>query len=159
MPSLTLQIPVDGTSATLQTTVNTPEPGRLIVKVIGYGPHGASKNMQMMVSRFGITYDPPATFVVRGAGNDSTTASTLSIGSSANYVYSGVDNAGGDPLPAFLVTTTPDYTVLSTLKSNNPTGVQGDPTGLTPVLKQVTLPTDATSLPKFGYDYSHGSFI
>jgi hypothetical protein len=149
MPSLTLQIPVDGTAATLQTAVNTPEPARLIVKVIGYGPHGASKNMQMMVSRFGITYDPPATFVVRGAGNDSTTASTLSIGSSANYVYSGVDNAGGDPLPAFLVTTTPDYTSLSTLKSNNPTGVQGDPTGLTPVLKQVTLPTDAASLPKW----------
>ena len=149
MPSLTLQIPVDGTAATLQTAVNTPEPARLIVKVIGYGPHGASKNMQMMVSRFGITYDPPATFVVRGAGNDSTTASTLSIGSSANYVYSGVDNTGGDPLPAFLVTTTPDYTSLSTLKSNNPTGVQGDPTGLTPVLKQVTLPTDAASLPKW----------
>jgi hypothetical protein len=105
--------------------------------------------MQMMVSRFGITYDPPATFVVRGAGNDSTTASTLSIGSSANYVYSGVDNAHGDPLPAFLVTTTPDNTTLSTLKSNNPTGVQGDPTGLTPILKQVTLPTDVATLPKW----------
>ena len=149
IPSVTLQIPVDGTAATLQTTVNTPEPGRLIVKVIGYGPHGASKNMQMMVSRFGITYDPPATFVVRGAGNDSTTASTLSIGSSANYVYSGVDNAGGDPLPAFLVTTTPDYTTLSTVKSNNPTGVQGDPTGYTPALKQVTMPTDVALLPKW----------
>ena len=96
-------MPADGTAATLQTAVSSPEPGRLIVKVIGYGPHGASKSMQMMVSRFGIAYDPPATFVVRGAGNDSTTASTVSIGSSANYVYSGVDNAGGDPLPAFLV--------------------------------------------------------
>ena len=149
MPSLSLQIPVDGTSNTLQTAVSSPEPGRLIVKVIGYGPHGASKSMQMMVSRFGITYDPPATFVVRGAGNDSTTASTVAIGSSANYVYSGVDNAGGDPLPAFLVTTTPDYTSLSTLKSNNPTGVQGDPTGFTPALKQVTLPADVALLPKW----------
>jgi hypothetical protein len=149
MPALSLQIPVDGATTTLQTVVNTPEPGRLIVKVIGYGPRGASKSMQMMVSRFGITYDPPATFVVRGAGNDSTTASTIGIGSSANYVYSGVDNAGGDPLPAFLVTTTPDYTTLSTLKSNNPTGVQGDPTGLTPALKQVTLPTDTALLPKW----------
>lgn len=149
MPSQNLQIPVNGTVTTLQTVVNSPEPGRLVVKVVGYGPHGASKSMQMMVSRFGITYDPPATFVVRGAGNDSSTASTLSIGSSANYVYSGVDNAGGDPLPAFLVTTTPDYTTLSTLKSNNPTGVQGDPTGFTPILKQVTLPTDAALLPKW----------
>ena len=149
IPSSVIQLPVDGTVTTLQTAVSSPEPGRLIVKVTGFGPHGASKNMQMMVSRFGFTYDPPATFVVRGAGNDSTTASNVAIGSSANYVYSGVDNAGGQPLPAFLVTTTPDYTNLSTLKSNNPSGVQGDPTGLTPVLKQVSMPTDVAMLPKW----------
>jgi hypothetical protein len=149
MASQSIQIPADGTVRTLQTAVSAPEPGRLIVKVVGFGPRGASKNMQMMVSRFGISYDPPATFVVRGAGNDSTTASTLSIGNSANYVYSGVDNAGGDPLPAFLVTTTPDYTNLSTLKGNNPTAVQGDPTGFTPVLKQVTMPAEVGALPKW----------
>ena len=149
MPSQTIQLPVDGTVTTLQTVVNSPEPRRLIVKVIGYGPRGASKNLQMMVSRFGIDYDPVATFVVRGAGNDSTTASTVSIGSSANYVYSGADNAGGQPLPAFLVTTTPDYTNLTNLKSNNLTAVQGDPTGLTPILKQATLPADLALLPKW----------
>ena len=149
MPSQSIQLPTDGTVTTLQTTVTSPEPGRLIVKVVGYGPRGASKNLQMMVSRFGIDYDPPATFVIRGAGNDSTSASTVSIGSSANYVYSGVDNAGGQPLPAFLVTTTPDYTTLSTLKSNNPTALQGDPTGLIPNLKQVTMPTEVAILPKW----------
>lgn len=149
MPSQTIQLPVDGTVTTLQTVVSSPEPGRLIVKVIGYGPRGATKNLQMMVSRFGIDYDPIATFVVRGAGNDSTTASTVSIGNSANYVYSGVDNAGGQPLPAFMVTTAPDFTNLSTLKSNNPTAVQGDPTGLIPNLKQATLPTDIGLLPKW----------
>lgn len=149
MPSQTIQLPVDGTVTTLQTTVNSPEPGRLILKVVGYGPRGATKNLQMMVSRFGINYDPVATFVVRGAGNDSTSASTISIGNSANYVYSGVDNSGGQPLPAFVVTTTPDYTNLSTFKSNNSTGVQGDPTGLTPILKQATLPADIALLPKW----------
>ena len=149
MPSQTLQIPANDTATPLQVVVNAPEPARLIVKVRGYGPRGASKEMQMMVGRFGMTYDPPATFVVRGAGNDSTTASTLSIGSSANYVYSGVDNAGGDPLPAFLVTTTPDHTTLSTLKSNNPTAVQGDPSGFTPALKQVAMPTNKGLLPRW----------
>ena len=149
MPSQTIQLPVDGTVTTLQTTVNSPEPGRLVVKVVGYGPHGASKNLQMMVTRFGFDYDPPATFVVRGAGNDSTSASTISIGNSANYVYSGMDNAGGQPLPAFLVTTTPDYTNLSTLKSNNPAALQGDPTGLIPNLQQVTLPSGSATLPKW----------
>ncbi len=149
IPSQSISIPADGTTVTLQTTVSAPEPGRLIVKVIGWGPHGASKDLQMMVSRFGIDYDPPATFVVRGAGNDSTTASTLSIGSSANYVYSGVDNAGGQPLPAFLVTTAPDYTNLSTLKSNNPNALVGDPTGYIPNLTQVTMPSGVSVLPKW----------
>jgi hypothetical protein len=149
MPSLSLPLPVNGTVTTLQTTVTSPEPGRLIVKVIGYGPRGASKNLQMMVSRFGLDYDPPATFVVRGAGNDSTSASTIAIGNSANYSYSGMDNAGGQPLPAFLVTTTPDYTNLSTLKSNNPTALQGDPTGFIPNLQQVTMPGGVAVLPKW----------
>lgn len=149
LPSQSIQLPVNGTVTTLLTTVASPEPGRLIVKVVGYGPRGASKNLQMMVTRFGIDYDPVATFVVRGAGNDSTTASTVSIGSSANYVYTGIDNAGGQPLPAFMVTTTPDFTTLSTLKSNNPNGVQGDPTGFIPNLKQATLPTDVGLLPKW----------
>ena len=149
MPSQSIQIPVDNSVITLQCAVNSPEPGRLIVKVVGYGPHGASKNLQMMVSRLGIDYDPPATFVVRGAGNDSTSASTISIGNSANYVYSGMDNAGGQPLPAFLVTTTPDYTNLSTLKSNNPTALVGDPSGLIPNLQQVTMPSGVGVLPKW----------
>ncbi len=147
LASQTINLPVGGTVTTLQTAVSSPEPGRLVVKVLGFGPHGATKNLQMMISRFGINYDPLATFVIRGAGNDSTTASTVSVGSSANYVYSGLDNAGGQPLPAFLVTTDPDYTTLSTLKSNNPTGVQGDPTGLTPILTEVTLPTNLAALP------------
>ena len=149
LPSQSIQLPVNGTVTTLQTTVTSPEPGRLIVKVVGYGPRGASKNLQMMVSRFGIEYDPIATFVVRGAGNDSTTASTISIGNSSNYVYSGVDNVGGQALPAFLVTTTPDFTNLSTVKSNNLTALQGDSSGLTPILKQATLPTDVNLLPKW----------
>jgi len=146
VPSTT-SVPVNGTVTTIPTAVSTAEPRRLVVKTVGFGPHGASKNLQMMISRFGIDYDPPATFVIRGAGNDSTTASTVAIGSSANYVYSGVDAALGNPLPAFLVTTDPDYTTLSTLKSNNPTGVQGDPSGLTPILKEVTLPANLTALP------------
>jgi hypothetical protein len=147
MPSQTISIPADGTTTILQAAVSAPEPGRLVVKVHGYGPHGAVKNLQMMISRFGITYDPPATFVIRGAGNDSSTASTISIGSSANYVYSGLDNGGGNPLPAFLVTSDSDYTTLSTLKTNNPTGVQGDPSGLTPILSEVTLPANLATLP------------
>jgi len=138
-------IPLSGTFA-ITTIVTTPEPRRLIVKVQGYGPHGAVKNMQAMVSSFAMNYDPPATFVVRGH-DDSTTAATISIGSSAHYVYSGNDNAGGQPLPAFLVTNNPDFTTLSNLKSNNSLPLDGDTTGLIPVLKPLALPTDLPQLP------------
>ncbi|HEX3280816.1 MAG TPA: hypothetical protein VHR36_06255, partial [Pyrinomonadaceae bacterium] len=144
-----LTIPVAaGTSATAATAVTTPEPRRLIVKVQGYGPHGAIKNLQAMVSNFGANYDPPATFVVRGH-DDSSTASTISVGSSAKFVYSGRDNAGGQPLPAFLVTNNPDYTTLTTLKSNNDLPLDGDSTGLIPVLKPLSLPTDLPQLPSW----------
>jgi hypothetical protein len=143
-----LTIPVDGTVQTIPTIVTTPEPRRLIIKVQGYGPHGAVKNMQTMVSNFAANYDPPATFVIRGH-DDSTTAATITIGSSANYVYSGNDNAGGQPLPAFLVTNNPDYTALSNLKSNNSLPLEGDSNGLIPVLKPLTLPTDLPQLPSW----------
>jgi hypothetical protein len=143
-----LTIPVDGTVKTIPTIVTTPEPRRLIIKVQGYGPHGAVKNMQTMVSNFAANYDPPATFVIRGH-DDSTTAATITIGSSANYVYSGVDNAQGQPLPAFLVTNNPDYTTLSNLKSNNSLPLEGDSTGFIPVLKPLNLPTDLPQLPSW----------
>ena len=144
LPSLT--IAVNGTVTSAPTIVTTPEPRRLIVKVTGYGPHGAIKNLQAMVSRFGANYDPPATFVVRGH-DDSTTPATISIGSSAKFVYSGKDHAAGQPLPAFLVTNNPDYTTLSTLKDNNALPLEGDTAGLIPVLKPLTLPTDLPRLP------------
>jgi len=141
-------LPVDGTVSTIGTVVTTPEPRRLIVKVLGYGPHGAVKNLQAMVSTFGVLYDPIATFVIRGH-DDSSTAATISIGSSSQFVYSGNDNAGGQPLPAFLVTNSPDYTTLSNLKSNNSLPLAGDSLGLIPVLRQLTLPADLSQLPLF----------
>jgi Tfp pilus assembly protein PilX len=144
-----LTIPVaSATSAIAATVVTTPEPRRLIVKVQGYGPHGAIKNLQAMVSNFAANYDPPATFVVRGH-DDSATASTISVGSSAKFIYSGKDNAGGQPLPAFLVTNNPDYNTLSTLKNNNDLPLDGDSTGLIPVLKPLVLPTDLPQLPSW----------
>jgi len=133
------------TTTTIQTAVTTAEPGRLVIKVRGYGPHNAIKNLQAMVRRFGINYDPPATFVIRG--DDSNNTSTISIGSSAQFIYSGVDNAQqGQPLPAFMVTNSPDYTTLTTLKSNNSLPVDGDPTA---VIKQLTLPGQLSSLPSW----------
>jgi hypothetical protein len=139
-------LPADNGTYPIATTVTPGEPGRLVIKVRGYGPHGAFKNLQAMVSRFGINYDPPATFLIRGH-DDSATASTIDIGSSAQFIYSGIDNSLlGQPLPAFLVTNNPDYTTLSDLKTNNNLPITGDP--YMP-LRLVTLPSQLSALPLF----------
>src|SRR6266496_1096577 len=145
-PIYSLSLPADGTIRTIQTAVTPGEPGRLIVKVQGYGPHGAYKNLQAMVSRFGVNFDPPATFIIRG-NDDLTTASTIDIGSSAAFIYSGVDNSQvGQPLPAFLVTNNPDYTTITNLKTNNSLPITGDPWE---PIRMVTLPGQASMLPPF----------
>src|SRR6266542_3958907 len=145
-PIYSLSLPADGTIRTIQTAVTPGEPGRLIVKVQGYGPHGAYKNLQAMVSRFGVNFDPPATFIIRG-NDDLTTASTIDIGSSAAFIYSGVDNSQvGQPLPAFLVTNNPDYTTMTNLKLNNSLPITGDPWE---PIRMVTLPGQASMLPPF----------
>jgi hypothetical protein len=139
-------LPADNGTYPITTTVTPGPPGRLVVKVRGYGPHGAFKNLQAMVSRFGINYDPMATFLIRGH-DDSTTASTIDIGSSSQFVYSGIDNSlQGQPLPAFLVTNNPDYTTLSNLKTNNNLPVTGDP--LMPV-RLALIPAQLSALPLF----------
>lgn len=145
LPSQTLTLTANSTPTTVTPIITTPEPSRLIIKVRGYGPHSAVKNLQTMVRRFGINYDPPATFVIRG--EDSNNTSNIAIGSSAQFIYSGVDNAQqGQPLPAFLVTNNPDYTTLTTLKSNNSLPVDGDPAA---PIKQLTLPGQLTALPSW----------
>ena len=139
-------LPADNGTYSIATAVTAGEPGRLVIKVRGYGPHGAFKNLQAMVSRFGINYDPPATFLIRGH-DDSATSSTIDIGSSAQFIYSGIDNSlRGQPLPAFLVTNNPDYTTLSDLKTNNNLPVTGDPA--MPV-RLVTIPSQLSALPLF----------
>jgi hypothetical protein len=139
-------LPADSAAHAIPTVVTPAEPGRIVVKVKGYGPHGANKNLQAMLARFGINFDPPATFVIRGH-DDLTTASTIDIGNSAQFIYSGYDNSQlGQPLPAFLVTNNPDYTTLTNLKTNNNLPVTGDPTQ---PIRLVTLPGQVAMLPPF----------
>jgi hypothetical protein len=145
-PIYSLIVPTDNTAKVIRTAVSPGEPGRLVIKVVGYGPRGAYKNLQAMITRFGLNFDPPATFIVRG-NDDLTTPSTIDIGSSAAFIYSGVDNSQvGQPLPAFLVTNNPDYTTMINVKTNNNLPITGDPWE---PIRLVTLPGQAAMLPSF----------
>jgi len=98
-------------SNALPVNVAAPLPNRLVAKINGFGPRAAQKQMQMMLSRFAFDFAPVSAITLRSADDGS--VSTVSAGNSSVYTYSGFDNAAGGDLPAFGVTSTPDYNALS----------------------------------------------
>ena len=88
---------------------NTPsgEPSRLRLRVTGYGPKGALKKLELVVSRTNLDYDPVATIMMRSSEDG--TPVTFSTGNSAAKDYSGHDHGGsGSVLPTFGSTTNAD---------------------------------------------------
>jgi len=84
-----------GGTFALQTTVTAPEPRRLLVQSTGYGPRGAQKRLEMLVSRYKYDIQPPAPVVIRGS--DDGTTMTFNLGSSNAKKYSGKDNSKVQP--------------------------------------------------------------
>lgn len=89
---------------------NTPgggDPSRLRLRVTGYGPKGALKKLELVVSTTSLDYDPVATIMMRSSEDG--TPMTFSTGNSAAKEYSGHDNASsGAVLPTFGSTTNAD---------------------------------------------------
>ena len=82
--------------------VTSPDPKRLLLKSYGFGPQGAEKRLEMMVTKANFEFDTPAGVMLKGA--DDCSPLTLDTGSSGAKVYSGVDKAGVEPQrPAFAV--------------------------------------------------------
>lgn len=121
-------------------TVTAPEPRRVKIQSTGYGPRASEKRMQMMVSRFAFDYAANAAITIRSADNGDEML-MFDVGNSANYAYSGFDNAGGPTLPAIGVTNAKDYLKVSTVLAGN-TQVTG--TGI-PSVQQVPI----ANLPTF----------
>lgn len=92
---------------------NTPsgdDPSRLRLRVTGYGPKGALKKLELVVSTTSLDYDPVATIMMRSS--DAGLPMTFSTGNSAAKEYSGHDNASsGTVLPTFGSTTAVDMTI------------------------------------------------
>lgn len=90
-----------GTNTSFKVELYNPDPGivpptepdRLLVKVTGYGPKGAQKELQMYVSRLAYDIPVPAPIVIRGA-DDGTTTMTFNLGDSSASNYTGVDAHG-----------------------------------------------------------------
>ncbi|HXI24650.1 MAG TPA: hypothetical protein VNG71_12365 [Pyrinomonadaceae bacterium] len=116
-----------GGSTSIPVTIAIPEPSRLKVTVNGYGPRGAKKQMHMLVNRYAFDWAANSTITLRSADDNSVL--TFNAGNSAQYLYSGFDNAGGSPTSAFGVTSSADYNYLLSLSLNG-NQVSGSPSAV-----------------------------
>ena len=90
------------TTTAIPARVTSPDPKRLLVKSYGFGPQGARKRLEVMISRANFEYESPAGVTLRGA--DDCSALSLDTGSSGTKWYSGADHAGLEPQrPSFAV--------------------------------------------------------
>jgi hypothetical protein len=117
----------NGSGNPIAVTVTAPQPNRLTARLTGFGPRAAQKQMQMLLSRFAFDYQPVSTITLRSADDGS--VATFAAGNSAQYLYSGFDNAAGQDLPAFGVTSTPDYNYVMSL-GVPPSQAIGAPAGI-----------------------------
>ena len=100
---LNLAYSTSPTSTTIPVKVTSPDPKRLLLKSYGFGPQGARKRLEVMLSRAFLEIEAPATVTLRGA--DDCTSLTLDTGSSGAKKYSGKDHAGSEAQrPVFAVT-------------------------------------------------------
>jgi len=96
--------------------VASGEPPRLLLRVTGYGPKGATKNLELIINRSNFIFSPLATLLVISA-DDGTTRITFDSGSSNSKQYSGHDHysgpGGSGILPAFGATHPLDTAIMA----------------------------------------------
>jgi hypothetical protein len=123
-------ISITTSASPIAVNVTAPDPTRLIARIVGYGPRAAQKQMQMLLSRFAFDYTAVGLIAIRSADDGSLL--TFNAGSSSQYGYNGNDNAGGQNITAFAVTSSQDYNYLNGLTL--PSGqVTGSPSGFSQV--------------------------
>jgi hypothetical protein len=99
---LNLSYNVSPTTTNIPAKVTSPDPKRLLLKSYGFGPMGAEKRLELMISKANFEFESPAGFTMKGA--DDCTPLSFDSGSSGAKWYSGIDHAGVEPQrPAFAV--------------------------------------------------------
>ncbi|MCA1641186.1 MAG: hypothetical protein LC785_04195 [Acidobacteria bacterium] len=88
---------------TVAATVTAPEPRKVLVRSVGFGPKFAQKRLEMLVTRATLDFDPPATLTLRGA--DDCTPIVFNTGDSNAKSYKGDDRivGGQGSRPAFAI--------------------------------------------------------
>jgi hypothetical protein len=111
---LELNVSLGGSANTVvPVTITAPEPRRLVVSSIGYGPKGAKKHLEMTLDNFNFAIRPPSPICIRGADNPAQEM-TFDLGSSNAKKYIGVDISGQQPVAPAVAISLHDWTVADT---------------------------------------------
>jgi hypothetical protein len=115
---LNLSYTASPATTSIPAKVTSPDPKRLLVKSYGFGPQGAEKRLELMISKANFEFETPAGFMVKGA--DDCSPISFDAGSSGAKWYSGVDHAGAEPQrPAFAVSPCDKDTVDAGIKKHD----------------------------------------
>jgi hypothetical protein len=99
---LNLSYTTSPATTSIPAKVTSPDPKRLLLKSYGFGPQGAEKRLELMISKANFEFESPAGFTVKGSYDCSPIS--FDAGSSGSKWYSGVDHAGAEPQrPSFAV--------------------------------------------------------
>jgi hypothetical protein len=145
---------------TLSTTISAPQPTRLLIKSTGFGPRGATKQLQAIIqNNYFSGLGAPATITMVGPPSTTNPATTFTFdpGTSNAMLYSGQDAATGstDIIPPVGVTSSPDpltgddpnldaiTSALSGKLSDNTVGVPSNVSSEVPAWLQTPAATDA----------------
>ena len=100
---LNLNYTASPSTTAIPAKVTSPDPKRLLIKSYGFGPQGAEKRLELMLTKAYFEFETPAGVTIRGA--DDCSSLSLATGDSGSKIYSGKDAAGKEPdRPAFAVT-------------------------------------------------------
>jgi hypothetical protein len=120
---LSLKYNVSPTSTSIPAKVTSPDPKRLLLKSHGFGPQGAEKRLELMVSKANLEFELPAGFTLKGA--DDCSGISFDSGSSGAKSYSGEDHAGVESQrPSFAVSPCDQNAVNDGIKKH---GTVADP--------------------------------
>jgi hypothetical protein len=102
---LALNVSLGGNANTIiPVTISAPEPRRIVISSVGYGPKGAMKHLEMLLDNFNFAIRPPSPICIRGA-DDPSQPMTFQLGNSNAKKYIGVDISGQQPVaPAIAIT-------------------------------------------------------
>jgi hypothetical protein len=143
-------------SVIMAATVTAPEPRRVVVRSVGFGPKFSQKHLEMIVTRAMLDFEAPATLTLRGA--DDCSPINFATGNSNAKNYTGNDRVavgGQSPRPAFAISGCDYQDVVDgtgkpgTIGGSNQVGILGNGEPVPAATPTLTLSYEGVDTPSY----------